>query len=80
MLKLKNIKTIETFSYKYITQVNNKKVEILSNLNQETVEALLSELKKRWEELKEYKILDCIDFEYTNENEGITLDVLRNYL
>lgn len=80
MLKLKNIKTMETFSYKYITLINNKRFEILSNFDEKTVESLLNELNKKWDELKSYKVIECLEFEYTNENDGITFDVLRNYL
>lgn len=80
MLKLTNRKTTETFSYKYIILINNKKFEILSNLNDNEVDNLLLKLSQIWDELKSYKVLDCIEFEYNNENYGITFDVLRNYL
>lgn len=80
MLKLTNIKTTETFSYKYIVLINNRKFEILSNLTESEAENLLLEMAKLWDELKSFKILDCIEFEYNNENYGITFDVLRNYL
>lgn len=80
MLILTNRRTIETYSYKYITKINNKNFEILSNLDGKTFATVLKELSHKWEEIKTYNILDCIEFEYTNENNGIGLDVLRNYL
>lgn len=80
MLKLTNRKTTETFSYKYIILINGKKFEILSNLTESEVDNLLLQMARLWEELKSYKVLDCIEFEYNNENYGITFDVLRNYL
>lgn len=80
MLKLTNRKTKETFSYKYIILINNIEFEILSNLDENQVDNLLLEMTKQWEELKSYKVLDYIEFEYNNENYGITFDVLRNYL
>lgn len=80
MLIFTNRKTIETYSYKYITKINNKNFEILSNLDGKTFAAALKELSHKWGEIKTYNILDCIEFEYTNENNGIGLDVLRNYL
>lgn len=79
MLKLTNRKTINTYSYKYILEINNKNFEILSNFNTKTFELVLKSLSDKWGEIKSYKIKDCIEFDYTNENEGITLDVLRNY-
>lgn len=80
MLKLTNRKTVETFSYKYIVLVNNKKFQILSNLDEKTVQNLMLKMCQSWEEMKSFKILDCIEFEYTDANKGITFDVLRNYL
>ena len=80
MLKLTNRKTIETYSYKYIVTINNRKYEILSNFDDNTFKKVLTRLSECWTEIKSFNIKECIEFYYTNENKGITLDVLRNYL
>jgi len=80
MLTFTNRRTINTYSYKYITKINNKNFEILSNLDEKTFKTVLKELSCNWGEIQTYDVLDCIEFEYTNENTGIGLDVLRNYL
>lgn len=80
MLRLTNRKTKETYSYKYILKINNKKMEILSNFNEGTFNKVIKELSNQWDEIKTYKILDCIEFNYTDANDGIYLDTLRNYL
>lgn len=80
MLNLTNRRTIETFSCKYIIEVNNKTFEILSNFDEKTFKSLMTEISNRWEKIKSYEYRDCIEFQYTNENRGITLDDLENYL
>lgn len=80
MLTFTNRRTINTYSYKYITKINNKNFEILSNLDEKTFETVLKELSVKWKEINTYEIVDCIEFEYTNENTGIGLDVLKSYL
>ena len=80
-MKTLNIKTTTIFNYKYIVKIKNKKFEILSNLQYEKFSYVLESLTEKIEGIDdEVYILDCYEFEYTDENLGMTLDELPNYL
>lgn len=81
MLKLTKIKTTEVYKYKYITIINGMKFEIVSNFDEETFVMVLKALKEQGEKrIRNFKVIDCIEFFYTNEGYHITLDVLVNYI
>lgn len=69
----------ELYKNKYLCLINNKKIDILSNLEESDFLSLIIEISKRTEQLLDFEITDCLEFFYT-KNDGITLADLYKYL
>lgn len=71
----------EIYKFKYILRIEDKILEILSNLfEEEFKEAVKRIIEKESNKIIKFEITDCIEFYYTKLNIQITLTTLADYI